>query len=273
MSISKINISLIVLCILFLSSCHDNSIELFDGASQIHFVQEEGNIIVDETNPIYSIEVGVIKPVDVDRTFSIIINENSSAKENMHFELLDNEVSIPAGEVFGNIEIKCLFEDAEPEGLDLYLSLDSSNAEEVAEFKDVYRVGLFKFCTFDRDAFVGTYYVYEHAFNGEFEYEVEIEAGDEDDPYSIFVTGLWAVDESAVQIVFDRKSTDCSIPDQFFFDEPSNGYNNAWIRSLSNGTYNSCLGSIEGLEYFVYPKDAEDNKGWDRGTFDMYKIE
>lgn len=266
----KYNILIAVLIAFIGLSCDDNKIDLYNGPSQAHFIEQSGSMIVQETDPIYTIEVGLSKALDTDQSFEIIIDsENSTAIEGVGFELLTKNIIIPAGSVIGEVEVKSLYNGSQPEGELLRIQLEGINGSEVAGFYSSFDLNLFKFCDFDRDAFIGTYQVYEHSYFGEFEYEVEITAGD--DPYSVIVDGFWEVPGSSVQITFDRKETTCSIPSQFFFNDPQNGYENVWIRSLSQGQYNTCLGIIEGLEYFVYPGDTPDS-GWDRGTFDMYKI-
>lgn len=263
------NIGLVVVSLL-LTRCASNEVELYNGPSQIHFVEETGSMIVNDSNPIFSIEVGVSKPVDYKRTFDVVIDtESSSAIEGQSFELLNSQVLVEAGKTMATIDVQGLFDGSEPSGVLLKLKLSSENKDEVAQFKNSFELELFKFCEFNRDAFIGTYHVYEHANNGEFEYDVTITEGD--DPYSVFISGLWDVPDSSVKLIFDRKETSCNIPAQFFFDDPQIGYENVWIRSLSAGTYNACIGTIENLEYFIYPGDTPD-KGWDRGTFDMYKI-
>ncbi|TLX78379.1 hypothetical protein E9993_01490 [Labilibacter sediminis] len=271
MKIKRIYIPLMVIFTVMCTSCYDNSVKEYSGPSQVRFIEERGSMIVDNTNPVYSIGIGVNKAVNKDRTYEIMINESSSAIEGEQFEFVNKQVLIPAGEVIGTVGITGVYENSDPLGVELSLYIDAEDGNEVANYSNTYDLSLFKFCNFDQSAFVGTFHVIEtDAWNRVYEYEVDVEAGD--DPFSIYVTGLWAVDESPVQIIFKRATTGCYIPDQFFFDEPGN-YDNAWIKSLSDGTYNSCLGTIEGLEYFIYPKDGEDGKGWDRGTFDMYRLD
>ncbi|MBS2100376.1 DUF4843 domain-containing protein [Carboxylicivirga linearis] len=266
----KINVILVLTLAVLGLSCQQNEIEQYNGPSQIHFLEQSGSMIVNESNPLYTIEVGVSKAVDTDRTFEVVIDsEKSTAEEGVNFVVVNNQLVIPAGEVLGSIDVQGVYEGSEPNGVKLVLQLYSANSNELAGYNNSFELNLFKFCDFDRDAFIGTYRVYEHSYFGEFEYEVEITAGD--DPYSVFVDGFWEVPGSKVQISFNRKETTCSIPSQYFFEDLNLGYENVWIRSLSNGNYNTCLGTIEELEYFVYPGDTPDN-GWDRGTFDMYKI-
>ncbi len=262
-------ISLFVTLAILIGSCTDNKVEIYDGPSQVHFLETKGSLIVDDTDPVFEIEVGVSKAVDQNRSFEVVIDEpNSTAQEGVDFILLNNIIEIPAGEVIVKAQVKGLYDGAKPFGSTLALTLRATKADEEAAYNNSYKLDLFKFCDFDRDAFIGSYHVFEHAYNGEFEYDVEITAGD--DPFSVFVDGLWDVKGSKVKINFERSETNCSIPAQFFFEDLNIGYENVWIRSLSNGTYNACMGSIENLEYFIYPGDSP-NQGWDRGTFDMYK--
>ncbi|MBR8536403.1 DUF4843 domain-containing protein [Carboxylicivirga sediminis] len=256
----------IVLLILS-GACTENNLELYDGPSMIHFLETTNSVLVDETNPVVSIEVGVTKALETDRVFNVEIDPNgTSAVEGISFELLTPQVTIKAGEVLGNVQVQGLYEGAEPDGQSIKLMLSATNTEWVADFQNSYYLELYKFCDFEQSAFIGTFKVLETDYwQNTFEYEVEAVAGD--DPYSIYVTGLWAVNEP-VKISFDRKEPTCSIPAQYFFDDGN--YENAWIRSLEDGTYNTCMGTIKGLNYFVYPEGS--NQGWDLGTFDMVRI-
>nr|WP_319397990.1 hypothetical protein [uncultured Carboxylicivirga sp.] len=257
---------------LLLWNCQPNEVATYDGPSQIHFIESRGSMIIDGNNPEYNIKVGVNRAVDTDRIFTVVIDEeNTSSVEGVDFEFVNKEITIAAGEVLGEVTIKGIFEGAEPLGTQLSLRLNSSISNEVAEYSNEYTLQLYKFCDFDRDAFIGTYMVYEHSTYGEFEYTAKVTAGD--DPYSVYIDGFWDVSGSKVEIRFDRKATNCNIPSQFFYFDGSYEpqYQNFWLRSTSPGIYNSCLGSIEGMAYHVYPQDML-NSYWDYGTFDMYKI-
>lgn len=262
---------LTALCIcLIASSCYKNEIKVYSGPSQVHFVNSYDNVIIVEDRMIVPIEVGITKTVDYDQTFKVVIDtENSTAIEGVHFELASTEVVVSGGSAIAEIELIALNENAVEEGATLRLTLDAENKENVAIFDDKFEINLFKFCEFDRKAFVGRFNVTEKAKDGTFVYEINIKEGSS--TYAVVAEGLWDVTESQVEIMFDRKSLDCNIPDQSFFDDPDNGYDNVWIKSLDPGMYNSCLGTVFELEYFVYPKEDPLN-GFDRGTFTLEKI-
>lgn len=267
----KINALLALLVLL--GACANNDIELYNGPSQAHFIEIGSNVLVDDTNPVFTIEIGLTKAVESDRTFNIMIDSDvSSALEGVNFELLTSTVNIAAGQVKGEVQVKGLFEAAEAEGALLRLYLHAENTNNLAGFRNNYDLMLFKQCDFDRDAFIGRYTVHEHSTFGEFQYEVNATAGP--DEYSIYIDGFWDVSGTAVQISFNPRDVTCSVPNQFFYHDPQNDpeYRNYWLRSTAPGVYNACLGSIEGIEYHVYPEDQL-NSYWDIGTFDMYKIE
>lgn len=267
------NINVLFALIILLGSCANNDIEPYNGPSQIHFIEMSSNELVDDTNPVFIVEVGVTKAVDQDRTFDVVVDSDvSSAIEGVNFELLTPNVTIAAGEVIAEVQVKGLFESAEPEGVLLRLNLAAGNTIDVASFRNSYDLMLFKQCDFNRDAFIGRYTVYEHSIFGEFEYEVNATAGPDD--YSIYIDGFWGEQNTAVQIMFNPRDGFCSVPNQFFYTDPENEpqYQNYWVRSTNPGVYNACLGSIEGIEYHVYPEDQL-NSYWDIGTFDMQKIE
>ncbi|WP_430813401.1 hypothetical protein [Carboxylicivirga sp. RSCT41] len=256
-----------LLILLLLGACQENNIELYDGPSQIHFTETNSSVLVDESEPLVNIPVGVTKAVDVDRQFTVQVDtDESTAIEGVGFELLSPQITIKAGEVLGEVQVRCLYAGAEPNGQLLKMNLTAANDQSVADFQNAYYLELYKYCEFNQSEFIGIFHVTETDYwQNTYEYEVEATAGD--DPYSIYVSGLWGVPEK-VKIAFDRKEASCSIPAQYFFDDAN--YENAWIRSLEDGQYNACLGTIKNLVYFVYPEGS--NQGWDLGTFDMTRI-
>ncbi len=264
----KVYASMVLLVLL--GACQENNVELYDGPSLIHFLETKGNVLIDESNPVITIEVGVTKALDVSRVFDVVVDtDESTAVEGLSFELLTPTVTVDAGEVIAEVQVRGLYTGAEPTGQLLKLSLSSSNTDEVASFQNAYNLELYKFCEFDQMAFVGTFQVVETDYwQNIFEYEVESVVGD--DPYSVNITGLWGT-SSPVKISFAIDENTCSILNQFFFDDPDAGYDNAWIRSVEDGQYNSCMGSITGLKYFIYPEGS--NQGWDLGTFEIKRID
>ena len=268
----KLKFTYILILAILLGACQNNNVELYNGPSLIHFMGTGSNELVNNTNPVFTIGVGVTAAVDHDRVFDVVIDtENSTAIEGVGFELLTPQITIAAGSVLGDIQVQGLYEGAEAEGSLISLVL-SSGKDKVADFKNNYKLVMFKQCDFYRDAFIGRYKVYEHSEFGEFEYEVNATAGSDD--YSIEIDGFWGVAGTSVKISFNPREPMCDVPAQFFYHDPNYEpqYQNFWLRSTEYGTYNTCIGSIEGVAYHVYPED-QTGVYWDRGTFDMYKIE
>nr|WP_319399740.1 hypothetical protein [uncultured Carboxylicivirga sp.] len=256
--------------VMLLFNCETNKVEPYDGPSQLHFISETGRIIIGEENPNYLLELGVTRPANYDRTFSLVVDtEKSEAEEGVHYAIPEYNFTIKAGEVMTQVPVQGLYENSDSLGLALNLSVKAENDEDIAGFRNEFELNLYRFCDFNRDEFIGDFKVIEKSNFGDFEYEVKIKKGD--DPFSIKVTGLWEVYEEEVIIRFDPSTLECRIDNQFFFDNPSMGYYNVWIKSLTPGEYNSCLGTIQDLEYFIYPSETPD-LGFDRGTFNIYPI-
>ncbi|WP_282037008.1 hypothetical protein [Saccharicrinis aurantiacus] len=253
-----------------LTACYKNEVTLYDGPSQIHFMGSEDMIIVNQDEAIIEIEVGVTKVQDTEQVFNIVVDtENSSAEENVHFKFISKTIVVPAGEALANIQIQGIYENAVEEGATLTLHLGAEKDENVATFDNEFQLNLFRHCDFDRRMFTGKFHVTEKASDGTYNYEVTMRAGS--GSYSVLSKGLWMVEENEVELQFDRNSYDVSIPDAFFFEDLGSGYENVWIKSLQTGMYNSCLGTIFEIEYFIYPKATPDT-GYDRGTFTFEKI-
>lgn len=268
----KLKYTYILILALILGACQDNDVDLYNGPSLIHFMGTGNNELVNNTNPVFTIGVGVTAAVGHDRVFNVLIDtETSTAVEGVSFELLTPQVNIPAGSVTGEVQVQGLYEGTDTEGSLISLLL-SSETDEIAEFKNNYKLVIFKQCDFYRDAFIGRYKVYEHSEFGEFEYEVNATAGSDD--YSIEIDGFWGTTGTSLKISFNPREPMCDMPAQFFYHDPGMEpqYQNFWVRSTASGSYNTCIGSIEGVEYHVYPEDQTEVY-WDRGTFDMYKID
>ncbi len=266
MKIRNIKYSVVILlAAIFVQACETEP-ALYDGPDLVHFSETSSQMVIKERDEnVATISVGSTTLSSSDRTYSIkVLEDESTATEGGDFELSSSTVTIPAGKVITSFDVIGLYEGASSEGTSLKLSLADASSGQLAAFNNTYTIDLFKFCSFDRDAYIGTYHAYEHSYWGEFEYDVHTQAGALN---SVRANGLWEVTGSDVEIVFDAYNSKCSIPEQFLFSDPG-GYGQVYIRSFEDGDINSCNGSIEGLSYYIF--DAESMTLWDICTIDMY---
>ncbi|MCU4176902.1 hypothetical protein [Carboxylicivirga sp. N1Y90] len=265
MKVFKIKIGLFLgFVALMLQGCETES-ALYDGPDLVHFSEVSSQMVIKEREENKAtITVGSTTVSSVDRTYTIkILTDESTATEGGDFQLSSNTVTIPAGKVISTFDVIGLYDGASSDGTTLKLTIADASAGQLANFNNQYTIDLFKFCSFERDAFIGTYHAYEHSYWGEFEYDIHTQAGS---AASVRADGFWGVYGSSIEIVFDAYGATCSIPEQFLFT--SSEYGVVHIRSFEDGTINSCNGTIEGLSYYIF--DSETMTLWDICTIDMY---
>ncbi|WP_430816484.1 hypothetical protein [Carboxylicivirga sp. RSCT41] len=243
------HIYIMLMSSLLLLGCEQNKVGLYEGPDEAYFLETSGSMIVDEGNPTVIIEIGTSTVQGTDRTYTVEVdNERSSAAEGTDFELVSHSVTIPANETVGTFEVRGLYDGVSPDGRTAVFRITASG-EGIADYKNNYALGLFKFCSFEREAFVGNYTIYENSsVFGPYNYPVTTMPGE--DEFSIYVDGLWTLAGTPVKVVFNSRASTCNIPEQAVFVHET--YGQAYIKSIEDGTINSCKGSIEGLEYMVY---------------------
>lgn len=243
------NIYLFMVASVLLFACDQNKVGVYNGPDEAYFLETSGSVIVDETNPTVVIEIGTSTVLSTDRIYKIEVDaEQSSAAEGADFELVTNTIIVPANETIGSFEVRGLYNGVSPDGRTAVFKI-TADSEGIADYNKYYTLDLFKFCSFDRDAFVGNYTIYENSsVFGPYNYPVSTVPGD--DEYSIYVDGLWTMAGIPIKVVFNTRASTCNIPEQPVFVHDT--YGQAYIRSLEDGLINSCKGSIEGLQYTVY---------------------
>ncbi|MCG8579801.1 MAG: hypothetical protein MI866_07795 [Bacteroidales bacterium] len=242
-------IYLVLLSSLLLAACEQNKVGLYEGPDEAFFMETSGSMIVDEANPTVLIEIGTSTVQSTERNYTVEVDtEQSSAAEDADFELVSNTITIPANETIGSFEVRGLYDGVSPDGRTAVFKITASG-EGIADYKNHYTLDLFKFCSYERTAFVGNYTVYENSsVFGPYNYPVTTMPGT--DEYSIYVDGLWTLAGTPIKVVFNSRASTCNIPEQPVFVHET--YGQAYIKSIEDGTINSCKGSIEGLQYMVY---------------------
>jgi len=229
--------------------------DLYNGPDLVHFSTTKSQMVIKERDDnITTITLGSTTVSNTDRTYTIsVVDEQTSAIEGVDFELSEKQVTIPAGEVITTFEVIGLYEGASSDGTTLTLTITNPSTGKLAGFNNTYTIDLFKFCSFNRDAFVGTYHVFEHSYWGEFEYNASSTTASVN---SVIIDGFWEVAGSQVEVVFDAYGATCSVPDQFLFSSQDYG-GRVHIVSYQNGNINSCNGTIEGLGFYIYGLDSD----------------
>lgn len=242
-------IYLLMLAGMLNTACEQNKVGLYEGPDEAYFLETSGSIIVDEANPVISIDIATSTVHSSERTYTVEVDtEQSSASEGADFELISNTIIIPANETIGSFEVRGLYNGVSPDGRTAVFKI-TAIGEGIADYKNHYELDLFKFCSYERDAYVGNYTIYENSsVFGPYNYPVNTMPGEDD--YSIYVDGLWTLAGMPIRVVFNSRASTCNIPEQPVFVHDT--YGQAYIRSIEDGSINSCKGSIENLQYTVY---------------------
>lgn len=132
----------------------------YNDKSYIMFSEQEQYVLVQEDQDYFSIDVATTVATNRDRTFGVeVIDKGSNAIEGMHYRLLSNSVTIPAGELAGQVKVKGIYENiGATDSLGFTLKLI---VPEEMEWKGVYedasetKVVMYKSCPFDINNFTG----------------------------------------------------------------------------------------------------------------------
>ncbi|WP_373176447.1 DUF4984 domain-containing protein [Bacteroides eggerthii] len=150
-----------------LAGCNQDRV-LYKGPNYLMFSDTLYTYGVQETNEVFNVPVSATVSADYDRTFAVeVIDKESNAVEGKHYRLLSNTVTIKAGEMAANVEVKGIYENidiADSLGFSLRLVIPES------ETWDMYGTGakvvLQKVCPFDINNFTGYCKVSSNFFGG-----------------------------------------------------------------------------------------------------------
>jgi hypothetical protein len=135
---SLLALSLILSC----SDTDDHGVDVnnFDG---IYFVDGTSDYLIDNNGLPKLIELGSTMTSSSDRTFTIEIDESSTATAGVDYDLDSSSVTIPAGSSSATFAINGYFGAATPEGVTLKLLVSDNN------MTIVYDMGIFQYCVSD----------------------------------------------------------------------------------------------------------------------------
>ena len=150
----------ICLTLLMFSSCNrtdDFSIYKYNGPSTTYFVDgTSSTYFVSQISIPFQIRIGSTNISESDRTYTIEIDEASTASEGVDFSLISNSVTIPAGEYFGTVSVQGIFEGTTPSGSTLIIKLNGDDAM----VSNQYSLNLVQACPLEAD-FTGDYLIEE----------------------------------------------------------------------------------------------------------------
>lgn len=132
----------------------------YDDATYVMFSEQEQYFLVEENQDYFGIDVAITVASDKDRTFGVeVIDQGSNAIEGVHYRLLSNSVTIPAGKMAAQVKVKGIYENITPtDSLGFTLRLV---VPEEMKWDDLYvdgtqtKVVMYKSCPFDIHNFEG----------------------------------------------------------------------------------------------------------------------
>lgn len=135
----KIIYSLLAIALVLSCSDTDNhgvDVNNFNGESSVAYFTDgvSGNYFVTSSENIYSIQVGATDLSTSDRTYTLEIDETSTAVQGLDYSLSDMSVTIPAGSYFGSIDVQGIFAGTTAEGSNLVINMVGDGAMVNAQF-------------------------------------------------------------------------------------------------------------------------------------------
>ena len=146
-----------VAALIALASCSQDYTN-YSGPSHIMFSDTLYQYAVQETNEVFNVPVSATEKADFDRTFAVeVVPKQSNAVEGRHYRILNNTVTIKAGEMVGNVQVQGIYENiGKTDSLGFTLKLvvpEKYNWTDL--YKDYTHVVMQKSCPFDIHNFSG----------------------------------------------------------------------------------------------------------------------
>lgn len=140
-------------------SC-DEQYVTYDDAEYVMFSDSLSQNMVLADGGVFRVPVASTVACDYDRTFGVeIIDEGSNAIEGVHYRLLSNTITIPAGERATAVEVQGLYDNIAPtDSLGFVMRLvmpEQLKWDEVYPDSDRTKVVMYKSCPFDVNNFTG----------------------------------------------------------------------------------------------------------------------
>lgn len=140
-------------------SC-DEQYTMLEDVDYVMFCEQEQYFLVEENQDSFNVMLSATAIADRDRTFGVeIIDKGSNAIENVHYRLLSNSVTIPAGKREAAVKVKGIYENIEPtDSLGFILRLvlpEKLEWNELYENASETKVVMYKSCPYDINNFSG----------------------------------------------------------------------------------------------------------------------
>ena len=141
-----------------LVACQEQYIT-YNDKSYVMFAEAEQERLVTKDQEYFSVTVAATNATPNDRTFGVeVIDKGSNAIEGIHYRLLSNSVTIPAGERSAEIKIKGYYDNiaaADSLGFILSLVMPEELEWDLYEESLTSKITIYKSCPFVREDFTG----------------------------------------------------------------------------------------------------------------------
>jgi len=157
----KIAFLIIASFIFLLSSCKDEA-EVYDGQPALHFNKGTiGDAVVKQNSGSATVNInfGTIHALSADSQVKIVVDKTvSTALEGTDFQIVKPEITVSAGQIEGNFQVKLLEATATVEPKVIVFKIQSSSIPN-ATFDQTYILRYTKSCLFNITPFTGSYKV------------------------------------------------------------------------------------------------------------------
>ncbi len=122
------------------SSCededHDVDVNNYNASEDVTYFTDgvASSYFVTQTSEPVSIQIGATSISSSARTYTIQIDPESTAQEGVDFSFVNNTVTIPAGEYFGNVLVQGIFAGTTPAGSTLILQISGADVMTNAKY-------------------------------------------------------------------------------------------------------------------------------------------
>ena len=131
----------------------------YDDKTYVMFTEAEQERLVLQDQEYFTVTVGATNASTKDRTFGVeIVDKGSTAIEGVHYRLLSNSITIPAGERTAEVKIKGYYDNILPTdslGFILKLVMPDELQWDLYEENNTSKVTIYKSCPFVREDFTG----------------------------------------------------------------------------------------------------------------------
>ena len=175
------------------TSCVDEGMD-FDtnggkGLSFVHFKGSSQTIAAKAGANTTTIAISSTVKSDQARTYTLIVDPTSTAKEGTHYTLSSKTVTIPAGQFEGSVTLTASLENLTPETLTANFSI---NSEDAIDYGKAMKVSMYLFFEVTWDWLLGTW-IWTDYDGGAYDSESMVEITKIDNS-TIGITGIWEGD-------------------------------------------------------------------------------